>query len=285
MGTIAELAVVHRDEHYAQAAINAAIQQLRYVDRTMTFYSATSDVGRVNRDAMRQPVAITSATAAVVLEGLRWGESSDGAFDPCLGAAISLWDVKNRSMPPEEGDVKRLAGRRLYRAVELERHRGKPVIRLTDAEALIDLGGIAKGYGVDLAVEVLRDWGIEHALVNAGGDLYAMGTSEDGDPWRVGVRSPHDPGEITDRFELADAAVATSGDYLQNFLHRGSVYHHLLDPATAAPRRTGVHSVSVTADRCMTADAAATTVFGMERARAEQVLRTRAPEARIVTAV
>jgi thiamine biosynthesis lipoprotein len=285
MGTVADLAVVHRDERYAQAAIDAAIQQLRYVDRTMTAYSETSDVGRVNREATKQPVTITNATATVVLEGLYWGESSDGAFDPCLGAAVNLWDVKQRSVPPDEADVRQLAGRRPYRAVELDRYGGRPVIRLTDPEALIDLGGIAKGYGVDLAVKSLREWGIEHALVNAGGDLYAMGESEDGDPWRVGVRSPHDAREITDRFDLADAAVATSGDYLQNFKHAGATYHHLLDPATASPRSTEVHSVTVAADNCMAADAAATTVFGMGRDGARQVLASRGQGTRVVSSL
>jgi thiamine biosynthesis lipoprotein len=258
MGTIADIGVVHRDQEYAQAAVDAAIRQLRYVDRTMSVYSESSDVGRANLTATGDATAITSATATVVAESLRWAEASDGAFDPCIGQAVNLWDVKNRSTP---------------------------VVRLSDAAAAIDLGGIAKGYAVDLAVRSLREWGIEHGLVNAGGDLYAMGESEDGDPWSVGVRSPQDPTEISYRFELANAAVATSGDYLQNFRYGGTLYHHLLDPVTAAPRRTTVHSVTVTADNCMAADAAATAVFGMEHEKAERMLKSAAPRARVVTSL
>ena len=118
MGTIADLVVVHRDEQYAQAAIDAAIQQLRYVDRTMTAYSDASDVGRVNRDAVKQPVTITKATAAVIEQSVGWAESSDGAFDPCLGTAVSLWDGKSRSVPPDERRVQQLASRDLYRSVD-----------------------------------------------------------------------------------------------------------------------------------------------------------------------
>jgi thiamine biosynthesis lipoprotein len=121
--------------------------------------------------------------------------------------------------------------------------------------------------------------------VNAGGDLFAIGQSEDGDAWNVGVRSPHDPSEISHQFELVDAAVATSGDYLQNFRYGGTVYHHLLDPVTAAPRRTNVHSITITASNCMAADAAATTVFGMNRDKAEQIFRSVAPGTTVVTSL
>ena len=147
------------------------------------------------------------------------------------------------------------------------------------------MGGIAKGYGVDRAVHALREWGITNALVNVGGDLYAMGSSEDGDPWKVGVRSPQDPSKISEQFEVADAAVATSGDYMQYFNHNGRTYHHLMDPATAEPRESSVHSVTIKADDCLTADAAATTVFGMASARAARLLSVRAPSARIVSTI
>ncbi|UCD23048.1 MAG: FAD:protein FMN transferase [Gemmatimonadota bacterium] len=285
MGTIADIAVVHRDEQYAQAAIDAAIEQLRYVDRTMTTYSESSDVGRANRQAGKAPVTISQATATVVEQGLQWAQSSDGAFDPCIGAAVDLWDVKSRSTPPDTKRVGQLAGRNLYRSVDLGSHQGRPVIRMTDDAAALDLGGIAKGYGVDRAVQSLREWGIEDALVNAGGDLYAMGESEDGDPWSIGVRSPFDPAKVTHKFDLTDEAVATSGDYLQNFKHAGMTYHHLLDPATASPRDTMVHSVTVAADNCMAADAAATTVFGMDQTQALRIMAVRGLGTRVVSSL
>jgi thiamine biosynthesis lipoprotein len=140
-------------------------------------------------------------------------------------------------------------------------------VRLGAADARIDLGGIAKGYGVDQAVVALREWGIEDALVNVGGDLYAMGRSEDGNPWRIGIRSPENVHRLVASFELTDAAVATSGDYLQYFEYHGRRYHHLLDPATGAPLATGMHSITTQADDCITADAAATACFGRDVAQ------------------
>lgn len=282
MGTIADITVLHRNPHDAHAAIDAAFEQLAWVERTMTAFSRSSDVGRANQMAAAGPVSITSATAEVLTEAVEWADVSEGAFDPCLGEAVALWDVANRREPPPADQVSRLAGRKLYRSLDIGVERGGCIVRLHDRDAKIDLGGIAKGYGVDRAVEALRNSGISQALVNVGGDLYAIGESDDGDPWKVGIRSPHDPTQLAGTLEVSDRAVATSGDYLQFFEHHGRRYHHLLDPATGAPRPSAGHSVTVTADRCMRADAAATLAFAVPSPRAEELLRARAPEARIV---
>jgi FAD:protein FMN transferase len=272
MGTVAELGVVHRDARYAQGAIDAAIAALRDVDRTMTRFSDHSDVGRANLAASRGPVVIGAATAEVVAEGLAWAERSGGAFDPALGAAVRLWDVGHRTAPPEAGDLRGHAGGGLYRALEIGRRGGDHVVVYHDPAIALDLGGIAKGYGVDMAVAALRDWGVTDALVNVGGDLYAMGVSADGDPWEVGIRDPRDPAALAARFRISDRAVATSGDYQQYFEHGGTRYHHLLDPRTGAPRRSDVRTVTVASDRCVTADAAGTAVFGQDRASAERMI-------------
>lgn len=285
MGTVAELAVVHRDAGQAQAAIDAAIEALRGVDRAMTRHADASEVGRVNLRAQARPVAVSAATAAVLREALAWAETSEGAFDPCIGRAIRLWDVTGRTAPPPEPAVRRLAGRRLYRALDLDRWRGQSVVRFTDRDVALDLGGIAKGHGVDRAVDALRAAGITQAVVGAGGDLYALGTAADGGPWRIGIRSPHDPERLAGEIDVSDAAVATSGDYLQYFTHGGRRYHHILDPLTAEPRLTPVHSVTVTASSCLHADTAATTVYGMEAGRAARVLAARAPGARVVSLI
>lgn len=262
MGTLAEVGVVDRDEHRAHRAIDAAIAELRAVDRTMTRFSPDSEVGRANREAARGPVPVSAATAEVIAAGLVWAEASDGAFDPALGRAVELWNVGHRSAPPAADGLRRFAGAGLYRSLELDRRAGEPVVVYHDDAVGIDLGGIAKGYGVDRAARALREWGVTDALVNVGGDLYALGVSEDGDPWEVGVRDPDDETRLAATFRISDRAIATSGDYEQYFVHDGRRYHHLLDPRTGEPRRTGIRSVTVAADRCMTADAAGTAVFG-----------------------
>lgn len=282
MGTIADLVVVDPDEAKAQEAIDAAIRELRRVERTMSHFTADSDVGRANRNASSRPVVVTAATAAVLEEGLRWAELSDGSFDPCLGRATALWNVGERRAPPSDAEFRRFAGERLYRELELDRWRNDRIVRFRSDAVAIDLGGIAKGYGVDRAVRALREAGVENALVNAGGDLYAIGRSEDGDPWEVGVRDPRDPHRLAATLDVTDRALATSGDYFRYFEYGGRRYHHLIDPATGEPRTAQHHSLTVAAESCMAADAGATAAFGCELDDARKLIARAAPGAEIV---
>ena len=282
MGTIADLVVVDPDEAKAQEAIDAAIRELRWVERTMSHFTADSDIGRANLSAAAGPVAVTAATAAVLEEALRWAELSDGRFDPCLGRATALWNVGERRTPPSVSETRRFAAERLYQELEVDRWRGDHVVGFRSDAVAIDLGGIAKGYGVDRAVRALRDRGVENALVNAGGDLYAIGLSEDGDPWEVGVRDPRDPRRLAATLRVSDRALATSGDYFRYFDHAGRRYHHLIDPATGEPTRADHHSITIAADSCMAADAGGTAAFGCELAAARELVVRAADGAEIV---
>jgi len=261
MGTIGELAVVHRDPRTAHRALDAAVEQLRATEWLMTRFDPRSDVGRANLTAFREAVAIAPETADVIAGALGWAERTGGAFDPCLGVPIELWDVGHRTSPPETGRVAPLASRHLYRALDVDRWRGRPAVRFTAPDVRLDLGGIAKGYGVDRAIQALREHGIRHGLVSVGGDLRALGTAADGTAWRIGIRSPRRADQLMATVPLEDAAIATSGTYLQYFTYRGRRYHHLLDPVTASPLAGTRESLTVRAADCMSADALATGLF------------------------
>jgi len=262
MGTVAEIAVLHRDGAWAQRGIDAAFAELRWVEANMSRFRSDSDIGRVNA-AAGEPVRVSADTAEVLAAAIAWSERSGGRFDPCLGKAIELWDVSNRTEPPAGGDVAHFAGRGLWRSLEVNGG-DSPRVRIHVPDARIDLGGIAKGFGVDQAANALRDMGILQGLVNVGGDLVALGADEHGDPWRVGVRSPEHASKVVEVLEVSDTAVATSGDYLQFFERGGRRYHHMLDPETGEPRRTPMRSLTVEAATCMVADAAATALFGAD---------------------
>ena len=279
MGTIAQFAVVHRDAAYAHAAIDTAIAELQWVERTMTRFTDTSDIGRANVQAARDGVIINAATASVVAEGLRWAGALDGRYDPAAGAIVKLWDVNNRHEPPADARIAELASRNFHRAVEVGTFTNKPALRYHDASARLDLGSIAKGYGVDRAVAALRRMGIEKAIVVAGGDVYALGTAPNDEPWTIGIQSPTDSRAIAGTLRLANRAVATSGTYRQFFSHRGRRYHHIMDPRTAAPRATSTQSLSIIADDVMHADAATTALFGLDAASVTRELNRLLPNA------
>ncbi len=282
MGTIAEVGIVSEDTARAEAAIDAALEELYRVNRTMSRFTALSDIGRANLEAHRGPVAVSAATAQVVGEALRWSEGVAGRWDPAIGRVCALWDVKHRTTPPPAEQVAELAGRRFFQAVEVGRRAGTPVLYYHSADAGLDLGGIAKGWAVDRAIEAIRARGFRDAIVNAGGDLYAMGHSERGDAWEIGIQDPRSPGRIARTFPLSDGAVATSGDYVQYFEYQGRRYHHIMDPITAEPRRTPVHSVTIAASNCMTADVACGTIYGLGRDQAVPILARLAGDARLL---
>lgn len=280
MGTIAEIQVAHPDARVSEGAIDAAIAELRWVERTMTRFTATSDIGRANLAAAREGVVVRPETALVVRRALDWASASDGRFDPAIGEVSELWDVLHRRVPPPEAQVERLAGRGFWRKVDVSTFAGRPAIRFHDRDIHLDLGAIAKGYGIDRAVDALRARGIRHAIVTVGGDLYALGTSPDGNPWAVGIRDPRDLTALRGTLHVADRAVTTSGDYERFFRYRGVRYDHLMDPTTAAPRRTPVHSCTVLGgDRTMDADAASTSAFGLPREAATALVARMIPGA------
>lgn len=282
MGTVAEVAVRHSDERWAQKAIDAAFAELRRVDRTMTRFDARSEIGRLNGAAGRYSKTVSDDTAAVLVAALAWAQASDGRFDPCLGRVSELWHVDTRHAPPSAEELKGAAPGNHYRSLEVDRGGSVARASLDRGNVAVDLGGIAKGYGVDLAAQALRDLGVFHALVNVGGDLVALGVDENEEPWRVGVRSPDHLDEVVEVLRVSDRAVATSGDYLQYFRYGGKRYHHLLDPRTGEPRSTGMRSITVEAASCMAADAAATTLFGAGDVTTRDVLGRAASDARVV---
>ena len=283
MGTIAEITVVDRSEALAQQAVEAVIAELRFVDAVMTRFRGDSEIGRANRLAAREGVTVGRETAEVIEASLGWASASEGRFDPAIGAASELWDVTNRREPPPEEAVRRLAGRAFWRHVDIDRRGGGATVRYGVPDLHLDLGGIGKGYSIDRSVQALRTLGIQHAIVNLGGDLYALGESPEGGPWRVGIKSPEDLGSVARTLEVSNRAVATSGDYERFFRYGGERFHHLIDPQTAAPRRTMVRSVTVLADRCLDAEPCAVSVFGLPQAQAQAFARKQLRGAEVIT--
>ncbi|MDH3270844.1 MAG: FAD:protein FMN transferase [Gemmatimonadota bacterium] len=280
MGTVAEIAIPTRNEAWAQRAMDAAFSELRRVDRTMSRFRDDSDVGRLNAESGW--VRLSQDTGTVLVASTRWAARSTGRFDPCLGRASALWDVEHRRHPPAEREVEAFAHAELWQALEVETDDQGARARLTSPDAAVDLGGIAKGFGVDKAAEALRSFGVVNGLVNVGGDLVALGTDLSGEPWRIGVRDPASPDGLAATLSASDEAVATSGDYLSYFRHGGRRYHHLLDPATGGPYVGYGRSLTVGAARCLDADAAATALFAGGETESARILGRAPGDIRII---
>jgi FAD:protein FMN transferase len=267
LGTLVEISVSGaRGDLQLHAAVDAAFADIERVHALMSCQAPGSELSRLNRDAAVRPEQVDPHTYAVFQAALRMAALSGGAFNPCIAPVLEEWGLLPRSEAPAD-----FAGS--WRHIELlrgERIRYARPVR-------VDLGGIAKGYAVDLAVNSLRRSGIENIVVNAGGDLRVAGP----DSHDVRLRHPSAPSCSAHTATLRNAALATSAAYFSRRAGVTGEVSALVNPGDGTPYlRT--HSISVRADNCMTADALTKVVLFAPPAIAEAVLEEFNAEAYVI---
>ena len=256
MGTSVRVAAWHEDDATAEAGVAAVLAEMRRIDAAMSPYRPDSEISRVNARAAREPVAVSAEFAALLQRARAFSELTEGAFDITYASVGHLYSFRDRRRP-QAGAVARRRGAVDYRHVRIE-PRG-PTVRFTHPDVRIDLGGIAKGYAVERGATLLRERGIAHGQVTAGGDTRLLGDRL-GRPWVIGIQDPRDPEALVARIPVADEAVSTSGDYERYFDEDGVRYHHILDPRTGDSARA-VRSVTVLGPDATSTDALSTSVF------------------------
>jgi len=234
-------------------ALDAAIAELVRVEDLMTDWR-DSPLTRLNAAAGTGPFEVPAELARLVARSLVIAEATGGAFDPTYKSAGKLWNFK--AGPPQIPSDSEIAAALVHVGwqkvkVDLE----AATIELPAGRAL-GLGGIAKGYGVDRAMAVLMERGIRNGMVNAGGDLKALGTHQ-GEPWKVAIKHPRDRERVMAVMPVSNVCLVTSGDYERFIEHEGVRYHHIIDPRTGRPSR-GCMSATVIAPDAAFADALAT---------------------------
>jgi thiamine biosynthesis lipoprotein len=250
MGGRVTLTLYAPDEDTAAAAARAAYGRYAALEDVMSDYRPASELMRLCARAGTGPVRVSAELFEVLAFGLRVSEWTDGAFDLTASPVVRLWRAarQTRQMPSERARLSALllVGWRnvaldpLLRTVEL----GLPGMQL-------DLGGIAKGYANDCALSVLRENGVDRAMVEAGGDIGVSGSPPGAQGWSVKVRG------LPDTFYLSECAISTSGD-TEQFVEIGGVrYSHVVDPRTGMGVTTRVQA-SVIAPRGLTTDPLAT---------------------------
>jgi len=216
-----------------------------------------SDVWRINH-AGGTPVAVSPQTASLLRLGVEYGEFSGGKFDITVGRLSTLWDYTGESGVPAEEDIAFARGTVDFRGILVDGN----TVQLSDPEAWIDLGAIAKGYIADQLADFLKTRGVTGAVVELGGDISTVGAKPDGSPWRIGVRQPF--GGLRDLLgvvELGESAIVSSGIYERMFEENGIIYHHILDPGTGMPARTDVVSATLVTDSAVVGDILSTIVI------------------------
>jgi FAD:protein FMN transferase len=253
---------IDADAIRARRAADAAIADVRRIEAKYSRYQDDSLTTRINRSAGGPPVDIDAETAGLIAYADRCFTQSGGRFDITSGVLRRAWDFRRQPPTlPTDAVLAAALARIGWADVEWDER----AIRLPRAGMEIDFGGIGKEYAADRMATILIDHGIAHGLVNLGGDVRAVGTQSTGAPWRVGIRHPREVGRTIAAVDLADGAVATSGDYERFFEIDGRRYTHILDPRSGMPVSYW-QSVSVVAPLCIVAGSCSTIAMLMEAA-------------------
>ena len=256
MGTTVTIKVLDTNETHALEAINHAFDEIYYVDELMSSYKNDSELSILNRQGHLDNA---DPNFVHVLERSKYySEISDGAFDVTIKPILDLWSSKyspgGTFMPPTSDEINETLELVDYSSMTIED--GSVSLR---SNMSVVLGGIAKGYSVDRAIESLKLNGITSGFVNAGGDGRFIGLNEQGVPWNIGLQNPDKNADAVTRMAISDMAVATSGNYERYFSDAAKV-SHISDPRTGYSSQELI-SATVIADTAMDADALATAVF------------------------
>jgi thiamine biosynthesis lipoprotein len=257
MGTVIEITLIADDEEAANKASLQAFQEIKRIETLMSPWLDSSDVTRINRSAGKERVKVSPETFEVIQKAQEISELSEGGFDITIGPLTELWrEARKKTIPPSIEDVKEKLGLVNFKNIETDQE-GK--VFLKKKGMAIDLGGIAKGYAVDRAFELLKSLGYRNLIVNAGGDL-RVGGLKNNQPWSIGIQNPRESQKILARIPVSDMAVTTSGDYEKYFIYQGKRYHHIFNPKDGFPT-DDCQSVTIVTKDCITADGLATAVF------------------------
>ncbi|MDD5557894.1 MAG: FAD:protein FMN transferase [bacterium] len=250
------------------AAAGAAFAEIEAVERAVSIFRPGSDIARLNAAPAGAEIELSRLSHEALLAVREAAAMTGGAFNVLVLPAERRWGFKTdarRSVPPDDGPPLPDAA-----AIVLREDGDRRFASLAGEGMGVDLGGIAKGFAVDRAVEALRSRGVRDAIVEIGGDLRCIGRAPGGAPWRVAVRDPR--GGVLAVLEVGDRAVATSGDYEDFFVGGGRRYGHIFDPRTGRPAESGVAGATVIAGSCAMADALATAVVVLGREEGERLV-------------
>lgn len=246
----------------SQALLDGCFAELERYEQLLSAEREDSDIGRLNQ-AEGNPVPLSEETIELLQIGLQYGKLTNGALDITIRPASRLWNFQGSPALPDPADLSAAAALVDYRNLHLD----GLTAWLTDPDAAVDLGGIAKGYIADRLASYLTKNGVESALLDLGGNIVAIGDKE-GEDWKIGVRDPSDENALAAVIPVQNASVVTSGTYERGFWLDGVRYHHLLEPKTGWPVQNGLSSVTIVSPLSVDGDALSTACFvlGEEKA-------------------
>ena len=237
------------------------------IEQLLSKYIPSSEISQLNRSGK---LKVSADTFYIIKKSLEFCRLTQGAFDISVAPLVDLWGFTNQKFQVPSDDKIRVV-LRLIGSNNIILHEKDNVVEFKIPGMQIDLGAIAKGFALDCAVKKLKENNINSCLINAGGQVYALG-DKFGQSWKIAIQGTR-KSEIAGTLKLKNKSASTSGNYEQFFLKNGLRYCHIIDPRTGYPAQTQITSVTVVADQGLIADALSTSLFILGKKDAQEVLK------------
>jgi thiamine biosynthesis lipoprotein len=258
MGTSVEVEAYGSSEVVRREAIEKAFGAIAEIDRLMSNYREDSELAHINRSASQEPVRVSQPTLAVLTLAQQVSERSQGAFDITVGPLVRLWGFHDkRPHLPSAAEFSAVRPLVDYRHVRIDST--AQTVRFARSGVELDLGGIAKGFAVEVASNVLRERGLS-GFIDAGGNQYLLGVPPGKQTWTVGIKDPAQPDRLLGIVDTLETSVSTSADYATYVEIGGRKFGHVLDPRTLRPADASL-SVTILSRDGTLADALSKAVF------------------------
>ncbi|MFT5112934.1 MAG: thiamine biosynthesis lipoprotein [Parasphingorhabdus sp.] len=268
MGTSYRIHIRNRPEALYLRKLKRQIENLfETTESLMSLYRRDSELSRINRSENTDWQPVSNHTRRVLKTALSVRIKSDGAYNPFTGLMVKHWGFGSGGL--SDKGVNSPALKNLVKATnDAKLDLGIDALRKSQSGTQLDLNGIAKGYTVDRITTLLESQGVDHFLIEIGGEIFVRGDGPDGDGWRIGIVGPNN--NIVTVLQLSNQAVATSGDHIHYYMLNNRRYSHLIDPRTGTPIRHDLALVSVLASNVMQADAWSTALMIMGPEKGQQ---------------
>lgn len=267
----------------AKETIKEVENEMKRLEALMNFYKASSEIGMLNNCGFEKKVRLSCEVFDIIKKAKYFSEISDGAFDISLAPVIKLWGVFTKEQRvPGEKEIKEKLSLVNYNNLILDESYN--TVKFSKENMKIDLGGIAKGYAADRAVQIYKQNNVSAAFINLGGNVMVFGEKPDNSNWSIGVQEPFKSrGEIIGAINVKNESVVTSGNYVRYFEDKGLKYHHIIDPRTGYPAESNLMSVTVISQNSMECDALSTAAFVLGDEKGMQFIKNYGAKAIFIT--
>jgi Membrane-associated lipoprotein involved in thiamine biosynthesis len=271
------------EENIDAEVLSRVVDRVFEIECKMSAFKPSSEISIITQHAGICPCTVSEDVYYILQKALELSRASDGAFDFTVRPLTRLWNFGNGAdIVPDISEIN--AARALVGYQNLILDPQKRTAFLDTAGCAIDLGGIAKGYAANEAKRILTENNIESALINFGGNIMTLGNTAENALWRIGIQNPLSARGVSAlTVEVSDKAVVTSAVNERFFIKDGIRYHHIIDPLTGYPAKSGLFSVSVIDGDSLIADALSTAVFVLGVEKGLELLRKYKSEAIFIT--